>query len=657
VLAVACALLAAHPAPATAADDDHLTGADLGPGWCEPEVVLTGQTTDCRFPLLREAVLDSWAGPHVADVNTAYRADPQPDCVVESGHLVCRGIPADYYAGTFTVTPVVSYERAAATATFRVLEAWRQPVSISPVGGGEQLVLPDRPLLAWVDGTERTEPAYLTIRSRDGGPLSWTMHVPEIDRESYDAVEIDVGTLPPGRYRATPCLGEQAVDCAEVPGGFTFQVGTGGLREAVAGWNRVDADRINLVIAGSGFEDADAVAAMADLLLGVGGPLLMTWEDEVLDPDSDQEDVDLVVFGPFAMEPLRSAIDRFNIWVLEDVLADPRALFHTGFRPEGTAGIDLPDVHVTTLHLLAAGQWTRSEAEWPSFTGGEPGDPVRDDLVFAGSYVALPFDAEVWEAPTVTHELGHALFDLRDEYEEADRGVTHGYPNCAPDRETAEEWWGDAVGEVDPWVEEYVEILERYGQWVPETLTEDVTVGFHEGGCYGVEPEDAVRPTADSMMKSQLPVFGTVNRRRIEEILSEWTGLAPFTSAADLSITCEPLRAGALRAVCGVTLAPYVEPPPGGLYLTVGPVRVSCPVETNATGAGARFACTAAALSGAGPWRVAVGGASGPEVAVTLLPPPEPIPPAPLPPNEVPVSAAENVFDLGATIAAAWHGA
>ena len=43
------------------------------------------------------------------------------------------------------------------------------------------------------------------------------------------------------------------------------------------------------------------------------------------------------------------------------------------------------------------------------------------------------------------------MFDLRDEYTLYDRSTALGYPNCAPDLETAEAWWGDLDREVDPW--------------------------------------------------------------------------------------------------------------------------------------------------------------------------------------------------------------
>ncbi len=53
-------------------------------------------------------------------------------------------------------------------------------------------------------------------------------------------------------------------------------------------------------------------------------------------------------------------------------------------------------------------------------------------------------------ASIVAHELGHALFDLRDEYTEFGRSVQFGYPNCAFGDGQANAWWGTQVGQLDP---------------------------------------------------------------------------------------------------------------------------------------------------------------------------------------------------------------
>ena len=132
------------------------------------------------------------------------------------------------------------------------------------------------------------------------------------------------------------------------------------------------------------------------------------------------------------------------------------------------------------------------------------------------------------QSSTLTHEWGHALFDLRDEYVEFERSVTYGYPNCAPDEATAREWWGDLLNEVDPFFDEYLAVRESFGVETDPGFRERVRVGLVSGGCYSPN-DNAVRPTEDSMMNSEIPIFGSVNRRRVEEVLALWSGASPFT--------------------------------------------------------------------------------------------------------------------------------
>jgi hypothetical protein len=127
------------------------------------------------------------------------------------------------------------------------------------------------------------------------------------------------------------------------------------------------------------------------------------------------------------------------------------------------------------------------------------------------------------------HELGHALFNLADEYV----GEVYGFdgridlsswPSCAGDVEEADEWWGDVEGAVDPMVSIWVAEMEDAGFAVPnrEAVASLVEVGVVDGGCYGVP--GSVRATVDSLMNTSIPVLGVVNRRWSEQILDLWAG-------------------------------------------------------------------------------------------------------------------------------------
>lgn len=107
-----------------------------------------------------------------------------------------------------------------------------------------------------------------------------------------------------------------------------------------------------------------------------------------------------------------------------------------------------------------------------------------------GFYVCVPqFEFSEKRSHCIVHELGHAAFGLKDEYVNEKKGDRHGQPNCAPDIETAKEWWGD---------------LESEG------------AGYFQGCSY---IKENVRPTENSAMRNPYETleFGPVNERQIED--------------------------------------------------------------------------------------------------------------------------------------------
>ena len=584
-----------------------LTAADIGAGTCSPEVALAGQYLDCTYPIPEGLVLDPW-GPHHADIDLSYDEDNDEHaaCFISGDRLECRGVFAYFTNGTRRVSPVISGVRSDAVATFRVIDAWTQPASLNPEFGGEPYVFGDNLLSLWIDGSDRTATRFAAIRSRDDGRLMATVDLPVAVEGTFEPIAVDPGDLPPGRYRVTPCVGESRVGCTEVPGGVAFQVGSGHLVEVIEGWNRADADRINIVFAPSGNTDPAAALATIRSLLGWDGPLPIGVDDAVV-TNPVPGAVWWVQFGPFAIEPLQSARSRFNLWMLDDVLDQPRALDHTA-PPMGwdrpPADFGLPDVQVTVIDVQFPSEYARSEALWTSFSTPDGPLPIeRDGLVFASAYLAVFPAYSRPQAATLTHEWGHALFDLRDEYVESDRGVTYGYPNCAPDEATAQDWWGSLAGEVDPFVDEYRAVLDSYGLTMDPSFRDRVTVGFVSGGCYS-ERDDAIRPTIDSMMNSEIPVFGSVNRHRVEEVLALWSGRAPFSIdavAVECGVTTRRERVG----FCSIMLAPYVDPPESVMVIAGGVERLRC-TPLLPEGDGLRAHCGVLRLDGAGPWEVTV---------------------------------------------------
>ena len=626
--------IAASLSPSSAAGagepDGYLTAADVLPGTCSPETVLYGQVVDCRFPLARPGRLDPSFGPHVADQDVVFddENDDQADCVVEGMELVCRGLNVYYGLGGSTVRALVSGVLSEATASFEAADWVEHGLNLTALDGAEPYVFEGGSLGAWLDTTVGADQVFARITTRDGFEEVATVPLGRVRPNAFERVEVDLTGIAPGRYRVTPCLGDLPEVCDPVPGGQVFQVGHIELLEVIPGWNRAEADRINIVFTATGFESVDDALDMARRLITWEGPTPLGFDGFPLVGDPSPELIALIEFGPFAIEPLASRRDRFNLWMLDDLVADARAMVHSappnGFGPP-VPDFGLDDVSVTALHLNPIGRSGRSEAGWTSFTSRDGRSTVeRDGLEFGGVYLALPRDWPVGEADTLAHEWGHALFDLRDEYVDVERSATHGYPNCAPDQATAEEWWGDLVGEIDPFVYEYVAALERYSVWIDPFLTDRVAIGYEVGGCYS-EGSDAVRPTGDSLMNSGMPVFGSVNRRRVEEILDLWSGRLVLSDASELTVECDPVDPARLTAVCRATLVPMVDAPPGGLVLTLeGGTTASCTAESGGGEEPTVMACRALALAGTGPWAVTVGTASGSVVVATAIAGPPP---------------------------------
>jgi hypothetical protein len=131
----------------------------------------------------------------------------------------------------------------------------------------------------------------------------------------------------------------------------------------------------------------------------------------------------------------------------------------------------------------------------------------------------------------LAHELGHAVFGLSDEYVGLELGYDgrpdlSSFPACAEDEDEATQWWGDRLDQVDPMFSIWMDALDDAALGLPPdteaALRSRVTVSLVDGGCYG--PPGSVRATFDSLMNTNIPVLGTVNRDWAEQILAQYTG-------------------------------------------------------------------------------------------------------------------------------------
>ena len=593
---------------------DQLTIDDVEPGECFPEITLPGRPVECRFALSTPGLApDQFELPIVADLDLSFDDENPATCRVDFDELVCEAVEAFYRIGTTEVGVRFGFGEARQLATFVVEDPFTYGID-AWVAGREPVVTEGRPFVVNVYPLTGEPPAntWVLVRDRDRRELIDTVQVTQDETGTWPETIIEA-PQDPGRYTAELCVGLVVDECANVPGVFSFQVINPMLHDLVEGHNRENASRINLVFAGSGFPDTEKLVEVASGLLSLDGPVPIDvdgWPAGVTADEANPEDVFDLAWGPFAIEPLRSNKHLFNFWYIDDDVQDVRALFHNAHpdfsRPDELAGFSLDHVSIISIDYQTEGRYGRSEANWTSFRLSEDVPRVRD-VEFAGIYLSVDGFWPYGAADTLTHELGHALFDLRDEYSESTRNVQFGYPNCADGLDQAFDWWGDDVGSVDPFVHAYIETQQRFGLWVPPDLVEQITIGFELGGCYG-GGDEVVRPSSDSVMNSETPVFGTVNRRRVEDLLALFDGRAPLASYDEVTVGCLPGSVAIPGRVvrCSGSLAEGIDSAPGALSVVVGGRMGQCNAgEPDDLGVRS-VSCDGVELRGDGPWTVSV---------------------------------------------------
>ncbi|MEZ5229862.1 MAG: hypothetical protein R2710_25330 [Acidimicrobiales bacterium] len=254
----------------------------------------------------------------------------------------------------------------------------------------------------------------------------------------------------------------------------------------------------------------------------------------------------------------------------------------------------------------------------------------------------------------MAHEWGHSLFELRDEYVGFDdRAVLTQYPNCAPTAELADDWWGSLDGTIDPFV--YEVLRARRAAGFPgepregSNLATSVRIGVHPGGCYDTaDANTAFRPSSDSLMNSEIPVWGAVNRRRVEQVLARFSGRGPLDDLDAIELACER-QSGTVD--CAGTLDRYLDPPDRRVALDGRSCTLAPPVEASSTGEEGRATIQCSAPSTAGPVTLVLGDQER-SITVVDLPDPEPV----TPPEIVGEPSTESSSNGSRTTLVVWSG-
>ncbi len=538
------------------------------PGTCESDAApfSVGLGTECVF--------DALEGGDLEAIETASLWDGVRDvpCSVEGRRLRCVEVGALIsQPGAWPLELRLNDEIVPEAALFVSAVAAEDEFRIA-LDPELPVLFEGRPLSVFSRGPDELTEAYLTMRVQGASRIVDTIAFAPgtFDEGRLNRLTLDV---PPGDYRVWPCVGASPLSCEELPGGYRVQVLDPTLVELIPGHNRRSGQRINIVFTGSGLSGVEQLSDIATLTLGMGGPIAVDQEGQ---PTDDPERTRNLHFGPMAIEPLRSNAGKFNFWILPDDLNAELALIAEVSRLDIDA-FGLPNAHVTTFYDGSESGGV-SDARASSYFGRELVPPLPE-IRFGGARVSVDLDAPVLSSETLAHEWGHGIFELRDEYFGFDgRPILTAFPNCAPDLETATEWWTPVLGEVDPFVDEVIEArvaagLVQDAEAARDDLANDVLVQPIVGGCYGnVGQGGAVRPSIDSLMNTEIPVFGMVNRQRVEAVLGQFDVGGPLIDVGDVEeVGC---RARSERLFCDGSLAPEIDPPEAlAIYAEGAPCR------------------------------------------------------------------------------------
>jgi len=524
------ALAQDNEAPGTTPELDQAN--ELGQGSCSPESLAVDQVTTCSFPLIGATRLSGLFPVHAYVIGQENLRSGR--CVISGDSLVCPDLPVGYDSGPLSIAVDFAPEQNA-LAEISVDRTHDGVLGLSIVSLRVTPAFVGVPTTFQVfRSSSLAQNATADLLLRREGDDTVVARAPALSPgEQHGFAEL---TIPePGRWTLTGCVNGPSEECVKEGIRRPVQAIAPDPLPLVEGHNDVSADRINLVFVGSGFDDRTKATLVetATRLLSLDG------EPEVY---SDAAGPYALGWGPFSVEPIRGNVDRFNFWYLEGDLPSMDLLVDPSTTEVDTMSVDPlglgPDVILVGLTRNSSADRDRAHAALPSWADDEVVD--LPDTPSLGSIYLPVFDNDPSVAGTLTHELGHALFGLRDEYDRFGTDVGRpGYPNCLTDRVDAETYWGDLLGQLDPMYERWQSVSEANGVWYETDLTKDeFRVDVVDAYCAGDEVA-SFRPTKRSLMNGEEPVFGMVNRRRAEQVLDLWPEpvVAPSTTTTTPTTT------------------------------------------------------------------------------------------------------------------------
>jgi hypothetical protein len=379
----------------------------------------------------------------------------------------------------------------------------------------------------------------------------------------------------PGEFSVELCIGVSSKNCKSTNKRLNFSVQPNFKLNDVVSENDKSSDRINLVFACDETFKAplDCGENIKKFLGWDGQPFAINKFSEKTTPANN--DAISVIYGLFATEPYKSAKNKFNIYVSDKLVNDYGRVYF--YNELAKTGINLSNTQVIYLH---AANGLSKTAELPDFSNLR--NPTKAQTVFFGGKSILDkaglnrgvLDLYLGNdnrlvnqyGKILSHELGHAIFGLKDEYTGTLANASIGFPNCATSstkNTTINEWSaltglnssqlnGKVDDEFNKWINEIkkyknngkplLEYLQSQSGFASIYNSSSYATSFNvTGGCLGAaNASDVMRPTIESSMNHNGPIFGTVNIARANQILKLFNGPAKCTGTTTASTATNP---------------------------------------------------------------------------------------------------------------------
>ncbi|MFH1785877.1 MAG: M64 family metallopeptidase [Candidatus Micrarchaeota archaeon] len=267
--------------------------------------------------------------------------------------------------------------------------------------------------------------------------------------------------------------------------------------EIIPGHNNPDLDRINVVFVAFNMSQEDMVTILPYYVDFNGTGLTTTIEKKHRLRTEEgfeliEETKTMIFNGLLGIDPFSLYKDRFNFWYIpsSQLLTEPSQISGNNYCSyycisDVEKTCNLPNtypIYLCNANCQSYGSWGSNKAYLShSYSSEGKFDPFSITML--------------------VHEFGHSFGDLKDEYFYTGGKNASGYPNCAPNQSTAEQWWGHLVGQGEG----------------------DLEIGYFKGCSYNSEN---IRPSNSSIMKSTFAYseFNLVCKEYLIKKLGMFTG-------------------------------------------------------------------------------------------------------------------------------------